>query len=189
MKKKPNDPKDHHFVPKFLLKRWYAPGCTTFWRYRREPNGDISAKHCGVNGVGSVDYLYTLGTDGMSITGSSSPKLETEFFAPLDNGASLIHGKLIAEGVDALTPEERRTWARFVSSLLERSPTRLAEIQAGLPEDFLQSIFNEFERRFTAGSACLRMKHILDTMNRSVFVRNSMLQAVIRHIDEPEFLG
>lgn len=188
MQKKPNDPKDHHFVPKFILKRWCAPGRTTFWRYRRDPNGDISASSCGVKGVGSVDYLYTLEIDGLSITDSSSPKLETEFFSPLDNDASLIFEKLIAEGVDDLTPEERLTWSRFVRSLLERSPTRLSEIRAELPEDFLQCIFNEFEKRFMAGSDRLRIKRILDKTNRSAFVRNSILQAVIRHINEPDFL-
>ena len=108
-------PVRHHFTPQFYLGRWCKDDgllCvvrrfgTEIKSYRRAPKA-----------VGFKNNLYsfsdTYPTDDIAA-------LETDLLSPLDNAASAVVGKLIAN--ETLTPEERRLWAVFLAGMRARTP-------------------------------------------------------------------
>ncbi len=114
---------NHHFTPVFYLKAWArVDGRLT--RYSR-PLDKVVPKSCAPTRTGSEPHLYTL----RGVPPERQAALETEFFAPLDDRAAVVHQMLRSGRLNDLTGDQRCEWARFMMSTTLRSPFSLGEVE------------------------------------------------------------
>jgi hypothetical protein len=121
-------PRDHHYLPRFYLKRWAVDGKV----YRYDRKGYQGAFRADWKAVKSVAYerdLYRL-RDINDL--ADSQYLEMAFFQRIDDNAAAAFQKLDQRlhGSQA----DRVALAQFMVSLLHRSPSRLADIRQELAE-------------------------------------------------------
>ncbi|MBX9574396.1 MAG: DUF4238 domain-containing protein [Caulobacteraceae bacterium] len=118
-------PEDHHFLPKFYLSRWIDPGIGELWEYSR-PHDKVVVRRRSPKGTGKQKHLY-------SIIGEVEPELreqvEIRLMSPLDDRAARALDEMINTRARPQTKELRDGWARFVMSLLHRSPRRIAYLE------------------------------------------------------------
>lgn len=119
-------PEDHHFLPKFYLSRWIDPGINELWEYAR-PRDKVVVLRRSPKGTGKQRHLY-------SIIGEVEPELreqvELRLMSPLDDKAARALSEMIDTRERPQSKELRDGWARFVMSLLHRSPRRLAYLES-----------------------------------------------------------
>ncbi|NKM26961.1 DUF4238 domain-containing protein [Rhizobium laguerreae] len=112
-----------HYIPQFYLKPWEgADGKLEV--FLRRSDGFLISKRLHRKATGYAVDLYKL--PGVSPT--DEHKMETAFMAPVDDEA--VHARDMLLG--AITPTDLRTrhaWARFVLSLMIRSPEEVAEFK------------------------------------------------------------
>lgn len=127
----PNPPLDHHYLPKFYLAQWAdQDGCIT--RFTRE-RGKIHARRVFPTSAGFREGLYSL---PLHTDRWAAQRLETHFFQQVDNEASPVLKKLMAlEKVEEVA--ERSAWARFLRSLLLRTPAQISFLASRLREMIL----------------------------------------------------
>ncbi len=90
--------------------------------------------------VAYVENLYTLKPEHPTRSGPSD-EIERTFMGEIDDQSSSIHKKLVRDGVGSLTANERTTWSKFISSMLERTPKRLDSYKdAPSIEEYLDSL-------------------------------------------------
>jgi hypothetical protein len=131
-KKKKNVSRQHHFVPRWYLQHWCGPNERVF-RARKTPSGILFDEQLPTN-IGREKDLNTIFT-------SSGPgkHLEDQVTRILDDPFSVLHRKMITEGVDKLTDDERFEVARHLCALQIRNPRIIRDqIEPGLapPSDF-----------------------------------------------------
>lgn len=116
-------PKKHHFLPEFYLKRWASPGDQKIVEYRRpRPHLPVSLKRVFPSETGYIRELYSIPTRREP---ARRQELESGFMSPLDNAAANALAALEDTGLKPSDPSHVNAWARFVLSLLNRSPRRL----------------------------------------------------------------
>lgn len=116
-----SQPKRHHYLPVFYLKRW-AGSRGRVCRYYR-PHGPVIASLVGPDSTGYEDGLYQL-------DGTADPQMiETNFFRVVDDKAAPVLKSMLHEGLGALGKAERQSWALFLMSMLTRDPHSLAEMK------------------------------------------------------------
>lgn len=121
-----NLPRDHHYNPKFILKRWTVndgPLCEM-----RLIRGNVLAKHRYPSATGFRTDLYR--TDG--VPPANAQDLEVLFMSPLDNDAAASLDKFLAGR--PLDPDDRTAWAIFLLSLLYRNPECVELIKGHMAE-------------------------------------------------------
>lgn len=186
-KEKTSHSQRHHFVPRWYLEAWREPGTPGFWLYYRDPRGHIRLKKRPAAAIGYVDNLYSIKPDGLNFRKTISQEIEERFFAPIDAAACDVHRKIAANGVTALSHEDREVWALFVNSLIERSPRRLAEIEAqaaGIPDETIA----EFKRKWPESALRPEMAAMLARIDKKAVVENGVRSAMTRYIFDSEFL-
>lgn len=118
-------PRDHHFLPKFYLSRWVDAGVGELWEYSR-PRDVVVVRRRSPKGTGKQEHLY-------SILGEVDPQLreqvELRLMSPLDNAAAAALNTIERTGQRPADKAQRDGWARFVMSLMHRSPRRLAYLE------------------------------------------------------------
>ena len=114
--KNQNPPWRHHFIPKFLLNEWAKSG--ELLRYYRDRRGDVQCEPRSPKGVCFAPDLYK--TEGFPR--EHAQQMETIFMQWIDNAAANVHARLLRGEVDALSDQECTEWARFIISLIFRTP-------------------------------------------------------------------
>lgn len=118
------DPRKHHYVPEFFIRRWAADE-DDVWCYRR-PHEAIDRKRKPPSAIGFEVDLYALqGGDP-----ADRQSIESRFMQQLDSRAALALKEVVAVGGRPASPIMASDWARFVMSLISRSPARVREISA-----------------------------------------------------------
>jgi hypothetical protein len=121
-----NLPREHHYNPKFILKRWTindGPLCEM-----RLIRDKVLTNHRYPGATGKLRDLYR--TDGVSE--ANSQDVELHFMSPLDNDAAVSLDKFVA--AQPLDASDRIAWARFVLSMLYRNPECVALIKSHMAE-------------------------------------------------------
>lgn len=111
-----NPPWRHHFIPQFLLEEWTTGG--ELLRYYRDWRGDVQCEPKSTKGVCFGRDLYK--TEGFPP--EHAQQMETIFMQWIDNAAANVHARLLRGEVDALSDQECTEWARFIMSLIFRTP-------------------------------------------------------------------
>ncbi len=111
----------HHYIPKFYLKQWAGPDgklCEFCKPYKT-----VVDRMTDPDGTGYVRGLYTFDTRS-----PDESFLERKFLVKVDNDANLALQQLLALN-DNLAIPLRIAWARFLMTLLHRSPENIKRIR------------------------------------------------------------
>jgi hypothetical protein len=113
-----SDPKNHHWLPRFLLREW-ADGSTGKVMCFYRPHARVVVSPQGTKKIGASEWLYTAGWSGYD-----DPNfVETSFMAKaIDTPAARLHRRMLAGEVDTFGFEERQLWTWFMLLLLARHP-------------------------------------------------------------------
>lgn len=114
----------HHFIPKFLLKRW-VKASGQLVEYRRV-HGKIVSKFVGPDATGFVRNLYTFS----DLPIDSSQAVEDKFFKYADQKASDALSLLVGVRFVNWNSEIRSAWSRFLVGLHLRHPDTMPELRA-----------------------------------------------------------
>lgn len=171
---KPNniDGENHHYVPRFYLRKWYLARKKYFLRYKRNRNGLLQSYKKPSKTTCDAIGLYLIQPDGLLPQSKPSNEIEAHFLTKeIDNPAAMIHAKILSQGISSLSREDRLTWARFISSLIERSPKRIDQIVKTSEDEIAQMLLRlPPEKRIDAKKAA----------------RNAVLYAMARRINDNE---
>lgn len=146
MESPPNDPKKHHYIPKFYLSSWtseedgklceYSLPYDRLKPYRRHPSA-----------TGYVDRLY-------EFTGLSGPVaqiLETKFFSPVDSAAASAMQAMLQHGNEVQWTSRLRTgWAQFLHCMLLRMPEDLELFKGAWQQMMLSDYDDYWEMQYAA---------------------------------------
>lgn len=113
----------HHYVPQFYLKRW-AGSDRKLWEFQR-PHRQVIARPKFPVQTGYVENLYSV----LALPDDRRDYIETVFFRRVDQDASDIFDLLELPGPVVLNKSHNDGLSRFVMSLLQRDPIRVAELQ------------------------------------------------------------
>jgi len=121
-----SDPKDHHFLPVFLLRRWAGADGNLIRYYR--PRSEVRARNASPTAAAKVTGLYAL----RGYPPEMRNVIEREFMGPVvdDPAARALDAMLAAPAGGVLPAELRVGWARFIVSLWFRTPAALENILA-----------------------------------------------------------
>jgi hypothetical protein len=172
----------HHYVPRFLLKRWATKG--RFVSYYFEPaSGKVieNAKATVAHACEITDLNVFFG-----VHASQRDFPETGFFTPhVDTPADTALRVMSARGVRALTPKQRMDWARLLVSFGVRTPETLRDMgpkETKKAFDLVKAIAKgppDDERKVTA---------LIDE-NMQIFQRNFPLNAAMELSTDPKKLA
>ncbi len=115
-------PVKHHHLPEFYLRRWTtAESGGRVYGYRR-PHSTVAVRPYAPSAVGFEPNLY-------AIEGRSDPaakqEVESRFMSPLDAKGAEALSFMEGTGRFSMDPALRDGWARFLMSLLFRSPRKV----------------------------------------------------------------
>ncbi len=108
---------DHHYVPRFYLRKWASLSDGKV-HYSRWINGRFVCSRISPGSTAYERNLYSL----ENVPSEERQAIETFFSTKIDNPASIVLNKILQEGVDNLSREERVDWVRFLLSLGYRGP-------------------------------------------------------------------
>jgi hypothetical protein len=138
------EPRDHHFIPVFYLKRWSnaAKKVVEFSR----PYKAVVAKPVGPKATGFQTDLYSF----PELPEEARHILESQFFKDTDQLASDALDQLYS-GSPTWTAETRTAWSRFVLNFLIRHPDPLQELR-----DHIKATWNRSDPYYEAKYAAAR---------------------------------
>lgn len=113
-------PIKHHYLARFYLRRWADPNDGKVVEYRR-PHNEVVQKRKFPSATAFQPHLYAL-TDRDDE--AARQEIESEVMSPLDSLAAEALTELETSGT-VVEPRLRVGWARFISSLMYRSPHRI----------------------------------------------------------------
>jgi hypothetical protein len=120
-----SNPRDHHYVPQFLLARWCKPsGKLTVYR---RAQGRVVVSDLHPKSTAFERDLYSF----QKVLPARQHAIETEFMSRrIDDPAAPIVRKLVDGDLASLTTDERSNFARFVLSMRARHPDAVALARA-----------------------------------------------------------
>lgn len=180
--------KNHHYVTQAYLRR-FANGEGKVWDTWLTKDGILREKPRATKSAGSADFLYSTRPQARWEKPTLDDAVERKFFQPLDDEAARAITKLI-EGPSDLDEEQAVQWARFVNSLLERTPEvlerRLGQLQEVAQETVSGMLeraqSDESRRRFEESLSAIHMDGLLGNMNLNLMAQEIDDPAVLRHL-------
>lgn len=112
-----NVPRQHHFVPRWYLQRW-AGSDERVLRARKTPSGKILFDEQLPKNIGREKDLNAV----FGSPGNPGRNFEDQVTRILDDPFSVLHRKLITEGLETFTDTERFELARHLCALQVRNP-------------------------------------------------------------------
>ena len=119
-----NDPKKHHFSPRFYLSGWYDSTTGRLIAYSR-PYKDLIAEPKYPAATGYEPFLYTM--EGLP-DGQRQTIEKNYMAAKVDDPAAKALRVLLSTDTSGLTETLREAWTRFIVASLYRRPAAVAEI-------------------------------------------------------------
>lgn len=120
----PNPTSTNHYLPEFYLSAFTAEDghvCRTFLG----PHGRLVESRPTPKTTGFEEDLYTFYDTGPTFPVPKPDYVEADVLRRVDNDGAVVFHKILAGDLSNVTKDDWRTWAAFVSSLLERHPARI----------------------------------------------------------------
>ncbi len=108
----------HHYVPAFLLKQWHSQRDARLTQFRWA-HGQVKTIRHSAKHVAKARHLYS------ALRNEEQPDiaLERDYLTPhVDEPASIVHAKMLNDGLASFTSDEAIVWARFLVAQLVRIP-------------------------------------------------------------------
>ena len=140
---RPQPPKRHHYLPASFQRFWAGPD-RLVERFAPGHDGKIRAKRLSPTAIGWMENLYRIPgeTDEWE-----AQRVETKFFARLDDAAISVMRDMINSGKPPRTGEQRSAWASFLIAFLHRTPEHLTATFGKLKE-LNEELMPEAERGY-----------------------------------------
>lgn len=119
---------NHHFVPRFYLKRWEAAD-ERLWAFRRENGRALKPKQYPVSQILYEKELYT-------VRGSQRDDVyfgEDEIFEVIDADAALVLEAVVDRLQKEISVKQRHALWRFMYTLQVRNPRTIRDLAASWP--------------------------------------------------------
>ena len=138
-----NEPRKHHYIPKFYLKNWCGADARLIC-YKRVPSGIIHERISPKSTAYEKD-LYTLA----HLPEDLRQGIEKDVTADVDNRAAEALRKMVADkSAKSLTTADRLGWAQFVVSLPIRNPEAVADIKENSTKDAMEKAYEHTRQTF-----------------------------------------
>ncbi|MGO7394947.1 DUF4238 domain-containing protein [Rhizobium ruizarguesonis] len=121
----------HHYIPQFYMRPWLGSDHKLEEYGRVPPTMQIKSRRRGPESTGYEVDLYSL----PGVNDAARQDVERKFLSKVDTSAAKVRDKMLA-GELVLTDGERYVWARFLLSLLIRSPDEMARLKARVADIF-----------------------------------------------------
>jgi hypothetical protein len=140
------EPKKHHYIPTFYLKRWSSVNSDRKLVQFSRPNGnEVKPLRVAPGGTGYVERLYEMNGYPPHL----AQQIEKNFFQPVDSVAAEALGFLeLGKPKREWSDDHVSGWIRFIMSLLMRCPEDI-EIHRetwardfSVPQEHLQSSYD-----------------------------------------------
>ncbi len=126
----------HHYIPVFYLEAW--TGADGMLCEISRPRNRATPKRVAPKATGFERHLYT-------VTGIPADKrsvVEDDYFQKVDGTAAEALQFMLQTGGHDMPDRLRRGWARFILSLRQRNPEKLAELKR-MSSDRLEEILEQ----------------------------------------------
>lgn len=130
----------NHFIPSFYSKLWATEG--KLWEFSR-PYDQVVARQTHPSGTGYAIDIYTED----SLPAAHQTHLEDVFLKMVDQQASEALRYILAGRFEDMGEKHSVAWVRFLMSLLQRSPGKIATLRQRWDEE-LASPDPEFETKY-----------------------------------------
>lgn len=177
----------HHFLPVFYQRPWTDAADGKLWQYKVVRQQVIDERRVTPKQTGFERHLYSVERESEFYDAPREDQIETDVFGPIDNDAAVVHRIILAEGVEALTEDDRHAWAVFLSSLLERHPSKILERDRWIEESHRGRV-EDFLNRAPSPESRARMKEVLDSPYTIGLERNALRTFMVREIMNSETL-
>lgn len=122
-----NPPRDHHYIPQFVLREW-AVDAGKLWRYSKPVPNKLAAKRVSTGAIGFESFLYEVPGE----TPDKAQQVETRFMSSVDQSAARAHQILLGNKDWSWTSVTRSGWSRFILSLWMRTPASVQAYKAAI---------------------------------------------------------
>lgn len=127
-----SEPRHHHYLPIFYLKRW----CNSdgeICRFDRPHGRKLKTHYVVPKGTGYEVDLYTI--PGVATEGAQA--MEKQFMAPIDDDAAKALEFLENHPSDRDWPTKlRSSWSRFLTTQLMRAPEDVEQMKSSIAEEW-----------------------------------------------------
>ena len=179
----------HHYTPQFYLRQWASGSDRCVWQYTRQTSGSIKEKRVAPKATGFREDLYTVERVGISLPADQPDIIEKTVMSRVDNDAANVLNKLRSGSVASLTKGDRKAWALFLNSLLERTPDKLArndEIARELATKVIEDAYSKFA---TTPISRERIDRALRNFDPTAAARNTVRAAMVKEIVADDFIA
>lgn len=131
-----NEPKKHHFLPVFYLKRWSGADGRLV-QFSRPYGPVVKPKTVYPKATGFIDRLYAV----EGVPDELAQEFESAFLSPVDSRAAAALGLMVDEQTaPAMSEKDRYAWGAFINSLLARMPDDIKLLKESVKTRWLQEI-------------------------------------------------
>lgn len=179
---------DHHYVPRFRLKKWAnANGEVRTWR-RVEHTGRLADSMKAVAAVAYERDLYLL----KHVPDEHSQAIENDVFAnTIEPRADSILEKILIHGVGSLTIEDRLWWAIFLNASHVRLPHNVLKLKESAEQhaetSFSDSDSEEEFQKIMRGAANSTLYEFAKS-SYPALLDNLHLEVMLKVILKPEII-
>ncbi len=177
-----NPAKKHHYLPQFYLRAWTDP-TGKLWCCSQVPHaGGLRDKHLSPAATAYEPGLYDAHPT-TTIERVRSDEFEAKGLSPIDGAAAGAHAALLAQP-EELSIEAAQAWARFINSLLERTPDVLRERDRRAAVAAEQTVADAVARYpgLARSASRLRVVGVAKNLVRQHMLRATNDQAVIDYL-------
>lgn len=128
------EPKRHHYLPEFYLRRWAKDG--KVWRFLR-PNGPRSVVHAKFVAPKSAGFKTELYSYPNPVDPAHAQTIERDFLQIIDSKGSAALAK--AEKNEPATLNDKAALSQFLLSMMHRSPARIEHLAVELAKRVQES--------------------------------------------------
>ncbi|QQP99096.1 DUF4238 domain-containing protein [Lysobacter enzymogenes] len=128
---------NHHYIPKFLLKKWEG-GRDEKLSQMRWIRGRICEKRFKAKSVAYREHLYSMDR----LAAQPNVDIEPKFMSRhIDDPAALVHESIIKNDFNEMSDKLRATWVLFLVSLIYRGPEAVELVR----ERGIDALSSQFE--------------------------------------------
>jgi len=113
----------HHYVPQFMLDHWADNGQLQAFSWNADAER-VLKQSVAVRKACQIENLNAV----YGATGADRDIVEDTLTKEIDTPASVVLVDILSKGVDHLSDDQRRVWARFLIAFAARTPETLREM-------------------------------------------------------------